>query len=104
MIVDNSNARLALMNDGEVATLLKVSKSCIRGQRFKRQHGLPHWLTVDPVYIGKCPRYRHADFQSWMGALRPASNDIDRRLEVRAIMVREARLTIAEPSRLESAS
>ena len=59
----------AFLDDGAIAQTLCVSKSCIRGQRFKRRHGLPHWFTVDPVYIGKCPRYRASDCEAWLASL-----------------------------------
>lgn len=58
-----------LLNDGDIATRLRVSKSWVRGQRFKRNHELPHLLAIDPVFIGKCPRYRAAEFEAWFNGL-----------------------------------
>jgi hypothetical protein len=55
--------------DAEIAQHLKVSKSCIRGQRYKRRHSHEHWLTIDPVFVGKCPRYVATDFYTWVNAL-----------------------------------
>lgn len=47
----------AFLNDKQVARLLGLSSSWVRGQRFRRSHGLPHILTLKPRYIGSCPRY-----------------------------------------------
>ena len=58
-----------LLNDGDIARHLKVSKSCIRGQRHKRRRGLGHWLTIDPVMVGRGPRYRAPDFMAWFSRL-----------------------------------
>lgn len=55
-----------LMDDGAIAQCLKVSKSCIRGQRHRRRNGLDHWFTVDPLYIGTCPRYLATEFRAWL--------------------------------------
>ena len=38
----------------------------IRSQRFKRLHGQPHWLDLDPVFIGSKPRYRLSDTLAWL--------------------------------------
>ncbi len=62
---------LVLVSDGMLAQRLSVSKSCIRGQRFKRVHSKAHWLTIDPVYVGKCARYRASDVEAWLTSLAP---------------------------------
>jgi hypothetical protein len=38
----------------------------IRSQRFKRRHGLDHWLDLDPVMIGAKPRYRRSEALAWL--------------------------------------
>ena len=58
-----------LLADGDLAKHLNVSKSCIRGQRHKRRRGLGHWLTIDPVMVGRGPRYRAPDFMAWFSRL-----------------------------------
>ena len=55
-----------LLRDREVASRLALSPATIRGQRFDRRHGLPHWFTVDPVMIGSAPRYRASDVDAWL--------------------------------------
>lgn len=47
----------AFYNDKDIARLLNLSPSWVRGQRFKRTHGLPHIMDLEPRYIGSCPRY-----------------------------------------------
>lgn len=47
----------AFYTDKDIARRLNLSPSWVRGQRYKRTHGLPHVLTLDPRYIGSCPRY-----------------------------------------------
>ena len=55
-----------LYSDADLAALLKMSRSWVRKQRMLRRAGLPHVLTVDPVMIGKCPRYRRAEIETWL--------------------------------------
>lgn len=49
------------MNDRQVASIFAMSQQWVRGQRFKRAHGLPHVLTIDAVHIGTSRRYLAAD-------------------------------------------
>lgn len=58
-----------LLCDADIARYLKMTPSCIRVQRFKRRHQLPHWLTIDPVLVGRGPRYRAPDFMAWFSRL-----------------------------------
>lgn len=58
--------QLGLVNDGAIARLVCMSKSWVRKERFNRRHGLAHTLSLDPVMIGRCPRYRWADVQAWL--------------------------------------
>ena len=55
-----------LVNDGEIARLVCMSKSWVRKERFNRRRGLKHSLSLDPTMIGRCPRYRLTDVQAWL--------------------------------------
>ena len=66
MIIDA--VELKLLCDKEIAHLLSMSPSWVRVERFKRRHGQPHCLNIDPVMIGRSPRYKAHDVHSWMGA------------------------------------
>jgi predicted DNA-binding transcriptional regulator AlpA len=56
----------ALCSDAEVASLLRMSRSWVRKQRMLRRAGKPHILTIDPIMIGSCPRYRFAEIEAWL--------------------------------------
>lgn len=58
-----------LLNDAEIAGLIRLSVSWVRQQRFLRRHGRPHALTVDPVLIGTAPRYRRDEVMAWIEGL-----------------------------------
>jgi hypothetical protein len=49
------------MNDRQVAAVFAMSTPWVRGQRFKRAHGLPHILTLDAIYLGTSRRYLAED-------------------------------------------
>jgi len=55
-----------LIDDAAVAKILCMAPATIRVQRFRRRSALPHWLTVDPIYIGSRPRYRQQDIAGWL--------------------------------------
>jgi predicted DNA-binding transcriptional regulator AlpA len=57
------------LNDKEVARLLGLSPSWVRGQRYKRSHGMPHILDLEPRYIGRCPRYVRGEVDALIAAL-----------------------------------
>ena len=66
-----------LYSDAELSSLLKISRSWVRKQRMLRRAGLPHALTIDPVMIGACPRYRVSDIEAWLreqAATRPSAD------------------------------
>jgi hypothetical protein len=67
-----------LLSDGDIARFLSISKSWVRKERWARRHELKHTFTVDPVMIGRCPRYRLTDVQAWLErqgvTLREATN------------------------------
>jgi hypothetical protein len=55
-----------LLDDVGVARLLRMAPATIRVQRFRRRRNLPHWLRIDPIYVGSRPRYRQTDVAEWM--------------------------------------
>lgn len=59
----------AFLNDKEIARILGLSPSWVRGQRYKRSHGLPHILDLQPRYIGSCPRYVRDEVEAFVSAL-----------------------------------
>ena len=64
------------VDDQWIAERIGMKVSTIRSQRFKRRHGLPHWLDLDPVMIGSKPRYRLSSALEWLqgrGQLKPVS-------------------------------
>ena len=54
------------VTDSWLADQLQMAVATIRSQRFKRLHGLDHWLDLAPVYIGSRPRYRRSDVVAWL--------------------------------------
>ena len=48
------------VTDSWLANQLQMAVATIRSQRFKRLHGLDHWLDIAPTYIGSRPRYRRS--------------------------------------------
>lgn len=59
-------AEITFIDDPWLAKSFKGSVSTIRSQRYKRRHGLPHWLDIDPVMFGSMPRYRLSDVVAWL--------------------------------------
>lgn len=57
-----------LVADSSVAQLLGMSSSWVRKQRFLRRKGLPHILNIEPVMIGKVPRYAEVEVHAWIDA------------------------------------
>ena len=53
-------------NDKRLAARLDLSTSWVRKQRWLRRHGQDHILTIDPVMIGRSPRYKTADIEIWL--------------------------------------
>jgi hypothetical protein len=54
------------VTDAWLAKQLQMAVATIRSQRFKRLHGLDHWLDLAPVYIGSKPRYRRSEATKWL--------------------------------------
>lgn len=59
----------AFLNDKEVARILGLSPSWVRGQRYKRSHGLEHFLALEPRYIASCPRYVREEVEAFVSSL-----------------------------------
>lgn len=60
---------MQLLNDKQVATLINMSPSWIRVQRWKRKTSQQHCFTLDPVMIGTSPRYRAKEVHAWIASL-----------------------------------
>lgn len=73
-----------LIGDAEIASLLSMSRSWVRKERFNRRHGVPHFFDIDPVYIGSSPRYRTNDVVKWMERKVHNANSFDHRSNGRA--------------------
>lgn len=59
----------AFLNDKDIARILNLSPSWVRGQRFKRKHGLAHILDLEPRYIGSLPRYVRGDVDAFVASI-----------------------------------
>ena len=55
-----------LIGDSEIASLLSMSRSWVRKQRWNRRHGHPHVFDIDPILIGSVPRYRLEAVLGWI--------------------------------------
>lgn len=49
------------VTDAWLANQLQMAVATIRSQRYKRLHGLDHWLDLAPIYLGSRPRYRRSE-------------------------------------------
>lgn len=56
-------------SDKDVANLLNMSPSWVRGQRFKRRHDVDHILDLEPKYIGRCPRYLASEVEAFIASI-----------------------------------
>lgn len=56
-------------SDKDVARLLNMSPSWVRGQRFKRRRDEPHILDLEPRYIGRCARYSREEVEAFVASL-----------------------------------
>tara|TARA_B100000678_G_scaffold30475_1_gene22631 strand:- start:3088 stop:3285 length:198 start_codon:yes stop_codon:yes gene_type:complete len=55
--------------DKDIARLLSVSPSFVRVQRYKRKKGEPHFLDLEPRYIGSSPRYVTEEVEAFIAKL-----------------------------------
>lgn len=62
------------LSDLEIAKIFKFSREWVRQQRYKRRHGQPHVLAIDPIMIGGVPRYLNAHVLALIESL-VAAND-----------------------------
>ena len=60
------NRDATFADDKWFARELCMSVATIRAQRFRRRHGLPHWLDIDAVMIGSRPRWRKSVAIAWI--------------------------------------
>jgi len=58
-----------LLNDREIAHRVGFSPGWVRLERFRRRHGQPHTLTIDPLIVGTKPRYVAGEFDEWFAKL-----------------------------------
>lgn len=61
-----SKPNTTFVDDAWLAQRVSMSVATIRAQRFKRRHGIRHWLDIDPVLIGSKPRWRLSDAEAWL--------------------------------------
>lgn len=54
------------VTDSWLADQLQMAVATIRSQRYKRLHGLDHWLDLAPIYLGSRPRYRRSEALAWI--------------------------------------
>lgn len=59
-----------LLSDEQIASLLHLSQAWVRKERYLRNSGKPHLLTIDAIYIGKTPRYWASDINAWLEGLK----------------------------------
>ncbi len=64
--VQSPDPLTTFVDDHWLAQRIGMKVATIRSQRFKRRHGLPHWLDLDPVMIGSKPRYRLSTALNWL--------------------------------------
>jgi hypothetical protein len=60
---------IVFYSDKEIASMLCKSRSWVRTQRLLRRQGKEHLLDLDPVMIGKSPRYRKVDVDRFIAEL-----------------------------------
>lgn len=72
-LVHNKETPMAIIPlfycDKDIAQILSLSTSWVRGQRHKRRNGIPHILSVDPRYIGSCPRYLKSEIDAFIATI-----------------------------------
>lgn len=66
---------MRLLRDSDIAQLANFTPGWVRKQRMLRRRGRPHHLDIDPVEIGRSPRYRGSDVKAWLERItaRPAA-------------------------------
>lgn len=60
---------MRLLRDADIAELANFTPGWVRKQRMLRRRGQAHCLDIDPVEIGRCPRYRVSDVKAWLGRI-----------------------------------
>lgn len=59
----------AFYTDKDIARRLNLSHSWVRLQRYKRRHGQPHILTLDPRHIGGAVRYVASEVEAFIASI-----------------------------------
>jgi hypothetical protein len=62
----NNDHQRQLLNDEDVASLVRFSPSWVRQQRFKRNHGQDHIFDVESIPLGSSPRYLETEVNAWI--------------------------------------
>ena len=68
--MDTNNFEEGLFNDRMIADLVGMSPSWVRLHRHLRRYGKPHALPLDPIFVGKKPRYLPEQVHDWFDALK----------------------------------
>ena len=55
--------------DKDIARILRMSPAWVRGQRYKRRHGQPCVLDLEPRYIGSCARYVRQEVDAFVASI-----------------------------------
>ncbi len=61
------------VTDSWLADQLQMAVATIRSQRYKRLHGLDHWLDLAPIYLGSRPRYRRSEALAYIHSREPSN-------------------------------
>ena len=64
------NAIPEFYTDKDIARILRMSPAWVRGQRYKRRHGLPCTFDLEPRYIGTCARYVRDDAEAFVTSIK----------------------------------
>lgn len=58
------------LNDRAIAHRMGFSPGWVRLERFRRRHGQPHTLQIDPIIVGTKPRYLAEDVDALIEGLK----------------------------------
>lgn len=64
------NAIAEFYSDKDIARILNMSPAWVRGQRYRRRHGQPCILDLEPRYIGSCARYVRDEVEAFIAAIK----------------------------------
>ena len=66
---------IQFLEDKQTTHVLCLSLAWIRKQGWMRRHGMPDFLTIDPIMIGTVPRYQASDVEAWLATLEPTNDN-----------------------------